>query len=139
MNERAPRKVESVQGSSDRVFGLVFATFFLLVGLRPLLRAQSGRLWALVASGVFLAAALWMPRLLAPLNRVWTKVGLVLHVVMSPVALGILFFGAITPTGLVMRLFGKDPLRLRLDSTVASYWIVRTPPGPTADSLRNQF
>lgn len=132
-------EAESIKGSSDRVFGLVFAAFFLLIGLRPLLYAQPARLWALVVSGAFLAVAVWMPRRLAPLNRVWTRIGRVLHVVMSPIALAVLFFGAITPTGLLMRLFGRDALALRLDRTAASYWIVRTPPGPTPESLENQF
>jgi hypothetical protein len=62
-----------------------------------------------------------------------------LHSIVSPVALAILFYGVVMPTGLLMRLLGKDPLRLRLDSRAASYWIERTPPGPDAESLKNQF
>ena len=66
-------------------------------------------------------------------------IGLVLHKIVSPIALGILFFLVVTPTGLLMRLLGKDPLRLRFDRSADSYWIARTPPGPDADSLKNQF
>ncbi len=80
-----------------------------------------------------------MPSLLAPLNRVWTKFGLLLHKVVSPIVLGVMFYLVITPTGLLMRLFGKDPLRLKFDGTAKSYWIPREPPGPKPDSIKDQF
>lgn len=139
MNEHQPRHLASVQSSSDRSFGIVFTVFFAIIGLLPLLHGHGLRLWALAVSAVFLLLALLFPACLAPLNRLWTKFGMLLHHIVSPLALGILFFLVVTPIGLVMRLFGKDPLRLRLDRSASSYWIERTPPGPTADSLKNQF
>jgi hypothetical protein len=57
----------------------------------------------------------------------------------SPIALGALFYLAFVPIGLLMRLAGKDPLRLRRDAGSASYWIPRRPPGPPPDSMTNQF
>jgi hypothetical protein len=83
--------------------------------------------------------ALVYPRLLAPLNKLWLKFGLLLYKVMNPLVLGLLFFVTITPIGIVMRLFGKDFLRLRLDRSAKSYWIERTPPGPPPQSMKNQF
>jgi len=62
-----------------------------------------------------------------------------LHHIVSPVALALVFYLAIMPTGLVMRLFGKDFLRLKLDPQAKSYWIERTPAGPAPDSMKNQF
>jgi hypothetical protein len=53
--------------------------------------------------------------------------------------LGILFYGVIAPIGAAMRLTGKDPLRLELDSSADSYWIPRKPPGPPPESMTNQF
>ena len=67
---------------------------------------------------------------LAPLNRLWAKFGLLLHHVISPVFLGILFYVCITPIGFLMRLTGKDPMRRRFEPEAKSYWIVREPPGP---------
>ena len=139
MHEHAPRHIAPVESSSNRSFGLVFTGFFLIVGLLPLLYGHSLRIWALALAGVFLVTALAAPSLLAPLNRLWTKLGLLLHRIVSPIALGILFFGVVTPTGLLMRLLGHDPLRLRLDKTATTYWIVRNPPGPAPESLINQF
>lgn len=139
MHEHTPRHTAPVQGSTDRSFGLVFTAFFLIVGLLPLLHGHAVRFWALALAAIFLVLAMAIPHVLAPLNRVWTKFGLLLHSIVSPVALGILFYGVVTPTGLIMRLLGNDPLRLRFDRSAKSYWIVRSPPGPDADSLKNQF
>ena len=139
MHEHTPRHTTPIQSSSDRSFGFVFATFFFIVGIFPLLHGRGLRLWALGLALAFLLLTLTIPHILAPANRAWTKFGLLLHGIVSPIALGILFFGVVTLTGFIMRLLGNDPLRLRFDQSTASYWIARTPPGPDADSLKNQF
>jgi hypothetical protein len=130
---------EGVQGSSNRSFGFVFAAFFAIVGLLPLITGDRVRLWALMIGGAFLLSGLLFPSILAPLNRIWTKLGLLLHKLVSPIVLGIMFFLVITPTGLLMRLLGKDPLRLRFSRDAESYWIAREPPGPAPESLKDQF
>lgn len=139
MNEHQPRHLAQAANATDRSFGIVFTIFFAIVGVLPLLNAHSVRMWALIISGLFLLLTLLLPTSLAPLNKLWTKFGALLHRIVSPVALGVLFFLVVTPTGLLMRLFGKDPLRLRLDRNAKSYWIERSPPGPDAESLKNQF
>jgi hypothetical protein len=139
MLEGLPRKHNIKNGSSDRTFGLVFAAFFLVIGLLPLLHGHVLRIWALLLAVAFLVVAMISPVILSPLNRLWTRFGLLLHSIVSPVALAILFYGVVTPTGLLMRLFGKAPLCLRLDKDAASYWIERTPPGPEPESLKYQF
>jgi hypothetical protein len=130
---------EDVKGSSDRSFGVVFAIVFTLVGVFPLLFGGAVQPWALGVGAAFLVVALAVPRLLAPLNRLWLRFGLLLHRIVSPVVLGIMFFVVITPMGVVMRAFGWDPLRLKLDRDAASYWIDRSPPGPSPESLADQF
>ena len=139
MHEHTPRHTSPIQSSSDRSFGFVFAAVFLIVALYPLLHAAGIRIWAVAVSGAFLLLAALAPQVLAPANRLWKKFGMLLHNIVSPIALGILFFLVVPPTGLLMRLFGKDPLRLRFDPAADSYWIKRDPPGPAADSLNNQF
>lgn len=125
--------------SSDRSFGLVFAAFFLIVGLWPLLRGSAPRLWSLAAAAIFLVLALARPKTLALLNRVWTSVGLLLHRVINPLAMAIVFYATVTPIGLLLRLLGKDPLRLGLDRDAETYWIERRPPGPAPETMSNQF
>jgi hypothetical protein len=118
---------------------LVFAAVFVIIACWPLFHAEPPRWWAVPVSVAFAVIALLKPALLAGLNRLWTKFGHLLGKVVSPIALGVLFYGVLTPIGVVMRLTGKDPLRLKLDSSARSYWIPRKPPGPPPDSMTNQF
>jgi hypothetical protein len=130
---------ESIQGASNRSFGIVFAVVFTLIGLFPLISNNGVRLWSLAIAAGFLIVALALPTVLAPLNRLWLRVGLLLHRIVNPIVLGIMFFLVITPMGMMMRLFGKDLLKLRYDPNAASYWVGRTPPGPAPKSLNHQF
>src|SRR5262245_36964224 len=136
MHEDFTRK-ETVQGSSDRSFGLVMAGFFGIVALWPLLHGSlsSIRWWALIVAVAFLAGAVLRPVALGPLHRLLLKLGLLLSKVVSPVVLTILFYTTVTPIGFLMRWSGKDPLRLRRNGAAQSYWILREPPGPTPDSM----
>ena len=124
---------------SERSFGLVFAGAFLLVALWPLVHHASPRLWAIGVAVMFALCAWLAPRILAPLNRIWFRFGELLHRIVSPIALGVIFFGVITPYALVMRLFGRDALLLRKGSARPSYRVRREPPGPPPDSFNNQF
>ena len=129
----------TVKSSSDRAFGIVFATLFVVVGVLPLFSGGAVRVWSLAVAAMFLAAALLRPALLAPLNRLWTRFGLLLHRIVSPVVLGIMFFAVITPMAWIRRALGNDPLRLRFDREACTYWVDRQPPGPPPETLTNQF
>lgn len=139
MHEHTPRHLTPVKGSSNRSFGLVFTACFVILAVFPLFYGRETRWWALLVAAVFLTLALMYPTVLGPFNRGWTKLGELLHRIVSPIALGVLFFGVVTPTALLMRLFGKDQLRRTFDKNVSTYWIERDPPGPAAESLKNQF
>ena len=130
---------QHVEASSDRAFGLVFGAVFIIVAAWPLLDSAPPRWWAVVAAGLFVAIALLKPAWLAGANRQWVKLGMLLAKIVSPIALGVLFYGVFTPIGALMQLFGTDPLRLKRDAKAASYWRVREPPGPPPDSMTNQF
>lgn len=130
---------QHVEGSSDRTFGLAIAVLFLLMALAPLRHGHAPRWWALAVAAPLGLIGLVKPVLLARANRLWIKLGVLLGKVVSPIALGILFYGVLTPLAAVMRLTGQDPLRLKLDPDADSYWIARKPPGPPPDSMTNQF
>ena len=130
------RREGAVKPSSDRAFGLVFAVVFALVALWPLLDDAPPRWWALAVAGGFTGLALAAPKLLAPANRLWTGFGRRLG---NPLVMGLLFYLGVTPTGLIMRAFGKDLLHLKRDPDAASYWIERTPPGPAPGGMPRQF
>jgi hypothetical protein len=132
--------METIKSSSDRSFGLVFTVVFLLVAAWPLFSGSGGlRLWAGGVGLLFFMAALIRPGLLNPLNRLWTRFGLLLNRVTSPIILAVFFFGVLFPLALLMRLFGKRPLPLSFNPKVESYWIIREPPGPDPDSMKQQF
>lgn len=133
---KSNRKVEL---GSNRNFGLVFAGVFAVLAVWPLIRhGEAIRWWALAPAAVFLGLALYADHLLAPLNKLWFRFGLLLHSVVSPLVMGALFYGAVTPVALVLRAMGKDILRLKQDDA-KSYWIERTPPGPAKNSMGQQF
>lgn len=95
--------------------------------------------WAVVVAAVVFLVALAFPRCLAPLNRIWHRLGLLLHACISPVILALVFYTTVTPIGLVRRLLGKDPLRLQADEGAATYWIECQPPGRGPDTMLRQF
>lgn len=132
-------RAQTVKTSSDRFFGLTFFVVFLIIALLPLLSRGAVRPVALGIALAFLAVSLAAPAWLAPLNRLWLKIGELLHRITSPIILGVMFFGVITPIGFLMRLAGKDLLRMKFDSHCTSYWIRREPPGPEKTSLKRQF
>jgi hypothetical protein len=132
-------RAADVRIASERSFGIVFCVVFLVIGLWPLVRSDGPRWWSLAVAAAFLAAAFLLPKALAPLNRSWARFGLLLHRITNPIVMGLVFFLAVTPTALMMKLLGKDPLRRRIDPAAKTYWIERTPPGPAPDSMRNQF
>src|SRR5690349_11864403 len=131
-HEPLSQKEKLVVGS-DRSFGWVMAAALAVVSLLNVW--HSGHLWPWTSalSAVFALFAIARPAMLHPLNRAWMKLGLLLHRIVNPIVMGLIFFGAILPTGLVMRLRGKDPLRLNRDAGAESYWIRRTP-GPAPES-----
>ena len=128
-----------VKSSSDRSFGIVFAVLFLLVGLWPFLFGGMVRWWSLAVAIVFGVLAATRPGLLAPFNRLWLRFGLLLNRIVSPLVMGLLFYLIITPFALFMRLTGKDLLHLKHDPKAQSYWILREPPGPSPETIKNQY
>jgi hypothetical protein len=130
---------ENVAPGSDRGFGLVLATFFALIGALKLWRGHAvGGVWC-AAGLVFFVLAVARPKVLAPLNHLWLKLGLLLYKVVNPLVMALMFYLTILPIGLLMRLFRKDPLSLKRDPRASSYWIERRPPGPAPDTMRKQF
>ncbi|MBL6935878.1 MAG: hypothetical protein ISR48_10750 [Alphaproteobacteria bacterium] len=138
LHEDLSRGHVAEQGS-PRGFGIVFAVVFAVIGLWPLMDGEGARVWALVVAAAFLSLALMRPSLLVPLNRLWLGLGMVLHRIVSPLVMGLMFFAVITPTALILRIMGKDLLHRRFSPDAESYWIPRQPPGPEPQSMRNQF
>jgi len=124
---------------SDRAFGIVFAVVFSIIAAWPLIKGGPVRLWAAAVAALFLIVAVAFPRALAPLNRVWMAFGLLLGRIISPIMLFLVYVIAVVPTGLIMRVLGKDPLHRRFDRAAPSYWVHRVPPGKPDATMTRQF
>jgi Saxitoxin biosynthesis operon protein SxtJ len=124
---------------SERAFGIAAAAAWAVIALLPVLRGRHVRVWALAASGIALGVALAAPAWLAPINSAWMRLTAILGRIMNPVVMVILFFGIITPSATILRLLGRDPLRLRFRTRGPSYWIRRGPPGPASESMIDQY
>lgn len=134
LQEHSAPKIGSARG-----FGVVFAAVFAIIGLLPLWDGGAVRWWSLAVGSFFLAAAAIRPQLLEPLNRLWFRFGLLLGRFVAPVVMTALFLVTVTPIALLMRALGKDPLRLRIDRDVDSYWIYRDETDDANSSMKNQF
>ena len=121
--------------SSNRSFGIVFFVVFLLIAVFPLANSEDLRIWSLIISLIFLILGLLKSKILTPLNRLWFKFGIFLGKIVSPLVMGVIFFFVVTPTGLIMRILGKDPLNLKYNLN-KSYWIEKN--GPKS-KMKNQF
>lgn len=126
---------QKIKTSSNKSFGIVFFIVFLIIALYPLIKDGDLRLWSLIVSLIFLILGLINSTILTPLNRLWFKFGIFLGKIVSPIILGTIFFLIVTPTGLLLRLFGKDVINLKYNKN-NSYWIKKT--GPKSN-MRDQF
>lgn len=133
------RRGRRAEGPNDRSFGLTFAVVFALIAAWPLLHGEGPRPWALAIMVLLALVSAVRPGLLRPLNRAWMRFGLLLQRVTTPVVLALAFYLVVLPTGLLMRLFGKRPLRLEIDPEADSYWVRRDPRVDELGSMTNQF
>ena len=120
---------------TNRNFGIVFFIVFLFFALWPLLDGNGIKLWSLITSLVFLILGIFNSKILTLPNKLWMKFGLLLGKIVSPVVMTIIFFGVVTPTGLIMRIFGKDILKLNKNNN-DSYWENRD---NSNNNMNNQF
>ena len=126
---------QQIKVSSNKSFGIVFFIVFLIIALYPMIKDGDIRLWSLILSLIFLILGLINSIILTPLNRLWFKFGIFLGKIISPIILGIIFFLVVTPTGFLLRLFGKDVINLKYNNN-NSYWIKKN--GPKS-KMKDQF
>ena len=121
-----------------RSFGRLVGGIFCAIALWPAaIRGAGPRWWALVVGILFLVPGLLAPRVLAPVYRIWMTVGEALGWVNTRILLGVVFYGLITPMGLIRRLRTEDPMRRRHDPAAQSYRVPK-PPRPGAH-MNRQF
>jgi len=125
-----------IKVNSNRSFGIVFFFVFLIISLWPLINENPLRVWPIYVAIIFLILGLMNSKLLAPLNILWFKFGKLLGFIIAPIVMGIVFFVVITPTGLIMKIIGKDLLNNKYNNKIKSYWINR---GKLKSTMKQQF
>jgi hypothetical protein len=125
---------------SNKKFGLLFFGIFLALALYAYSKNEATLIIGLLLliSGFFLFSSFFYQTLLTPLNKAWFMLGLGLGKVVSPIVLGIIFFGLITPIALIAKLMGRDELKLKRPEN-SSYWSEPIGSNSDADSFKNQF
>ena len=126
----------SVKQGSERNFGIVFSLVFLFFSFYPNFSYEKVRLWSLVVSVLFFLISIFQPSILKSLNFLWFKFGILLGRIISPIVMALVFVFAIIPTGIIIRLMGKDPLQRKFLKNKNSYWIPRK---ISRQSMKNQF
>lgn len=119
-----------------REFGLVVGTVFVAIGLLPLIKGHDVKPWALLSGGTLVLLGLAVPSLLRHPYRLWMKVGHLLMLVNTKVILCLLFFLVVCPTGILLKLFGKDLLGLK--GKADTYWMPQKP-GIQREKFEKQF
>jgi hypothetical protein len=134
------RFLSVVPRSEEQRFGIVLATALCLIAVSNIFKGAdrliSGSLFA--GSALAIVITIGYPELLRPLYRGWQRLGRILGLIVSPIVLGLIFFGLITPVAIALRLCGRDELRLRRLET-GSYWVPRTYPLATRDSFKRPY
>lgn len=126
---------QNIKLPTNRNFGIVFFLIFLIIALWPLFNGETIRYWSLIVSFIFFVLGLINSKLLTPLNKIWFKFGILIGNIIAPIIMGIIFFFVVTPTGIIMKLFGKDPLNLKNNNN-DTYWINKD---KNNSSMRKQF
>ena len=126
---------KDVKIGSNKSFGIVFAVVFGLITFWPLIKGNDIRLWSLIISIIFLVLGLVNSKILTPLNKLWFKFGIFLGNFIAPIVMSIIFFLVVTPTGIIMKLLGKDLIKLKKNNK-KSYWIEKK---NIKSSMKNQF
>ena len=129
-------KKYKIKIGTNRSFGLVFFVVFLTISLWPLLDSGQIKIWLLYISLVFLVFGLMNSKLLTPLNFLWSKFGILLGHIFGPIVMGFIFFLVVTPIGFLMRIMGRDLLRIKYNKKEKSYWIKRD---KSTSKMRQQF
>ena len=128
-------KNSKIKIGSNKSFGIVFFTVFLIIAIWPLLNGYEIRYWSLIISIIFLLLGILNSKILTPLNKIWFKIGILLGNVISPIIMSIIFFLVVTPTSFIMKILGKDLLNLK-KNTKNSYWIKKQNQN---SRMKNQF
>lgn len=130
---------EKERSEQNQNFGLVMAAGFGALTLIRYLWTGSVTWWLSGLGALFLIAALVVPAWLGPIRAAWMKLAAVLGYLNSRILLTVVFAGLITPIALLLRLVGKQPIRLGFRGQESTYWHKREAGEFEAKRMERQF
>jgi hypothetical protein len=124
--------------AQGRRFGFTVGGAFLVLAAVTWWRGHAVS-WMVLGSlgGLLSAAALVIPTRLGPVERAWMKLAHLISKVTTPIFMGVVYFLVLTPTGLIMRALGRNPLVHGADA--GSYWKARPEGARRSASMERQF
>ena len=133
------KSFENIKLPTNRKFGFFFTSVFALLNLYFLFVGLNSIAYVMFAITMFfLLTTLIKPDTLLPLNKLWMQLGLLLGMIINPIVLGIIFFGLFTPISLLMKVLGRDELRLKLFKR-QSHWKMRNKNNVQPNTFNDQF
>lgn len=120
----------------NRSFGILFFIVFFIIGLYPVYVGNSVNIYLILLSILFLVLGILNSKILTPLNIAWLKLGELLGVLISPIIMALIYFLILTPISLIVRIFGKDLLNIKFNSSSKTYWIKRK---KNVTTMKKQF
>ena len=131
-------KIPEIELPSNRKFGFFFTFVFSLAAAYFFYSVEITWAYAfIIAALIFLVVTLLKSDALLPLNKLWMRFGFLLGIIVSPIVLGMIFFGMFMPIAFFLRLKGRDELRLKFNNK-SSHWISRSKQ-IESDSFKQQF
>ena len=124
---------------SNTKFGYFFTLTFFLIFIYLIIDGLYLRgLIFLILSFIFLLITLLRPSRLLLLNKIWIKFGIYIGIVVSPIVLGVIFFGIFTPVSILMKFIQRDELLITMSNN-NTYWKHKTDQKSSSSSFKNQF
>jgi hypothetical protein len=111
--------------SSEKSFGILFGSIFLIIAFWPILSGSKLHLWSLIIAVIFFTIVFSKPIIFRPFNKAWIKFGEILGLIIAPIVMALVYFTILTPISLIVRVFGKDLLGLKFLKKQDTYWIKR--------------
>ena len=122
---------------SNRKFGFFFTAIFLVITIYSYyINSELVYIFSTICF-VFLIVTILKANALLPLNKLWMRFGILLGIIVNPIIMGIIYFGIFTPIAIIMKLFGRDELRIKFINK-KSYWINRED-RKGYDHFKNQY